>query len=109
MKKLKKVPSLVTPVTLTTIDLAGSEGLEGLRIDTDKPHQKLSSSLILLTFITTHFFQFRFAVSPSRLTHTPKVGISTLSCRERVSFRPTSICGLRYATSHSPLAPGSFF
>ena len=37
MKKLKKMLSLETPVTLTTIDLAGSEGMESLRIDTDKP------------------------------------------------------------------------
>ena len=48
MKKLKKVPSLVTPVTLTTIDLAGSEGLEDLRIDTDKP-QKI---VFVFTFVT---------------------------------------------------------
>ena len=39
MKKLKNALSLETPDTLTTIDLAGSEGLEGMRIDTVKPQK----------------------------------------------------------------------
>ena len=44
MKKKKNVLSLETPVTLTTIDLAGSHGLEGMRIDTFKPQKAFSSS-----------------------------------------------------------------
>ena len=39
MKKLKNVFSLKTPDTLTTIDLAGSYCLEGMRIDTVKPQK----------------------------------------------------------------------
>ena len=39
MKKLKNVLSLETPDTLTTIDLAGSQGLEGMRIDTVRPQK----------------------------------------------------------------------
>ena len=39
MKMLKNVLSLETPDTLITIDLAGSQGLEGMRIDTVKPQK----------------------------------------------------------------------
>ena len=48
MKKLKNVLPLETPDTLTTIDLAGSEGLEGMRIDTVKPQK------IVLVFPFSH-------------------------------------------------------
>ena len=39
MWKLVNVLPLETQDTLTTIDLAGSEGLEGIRIDTVKPQK----------------------------------------------------------------------
>ena len=39
MKKLEKLLSLRTPDTLTTIDLAGSQGLEGMKVDTVKPQK----------------------------------------------------------------------
>ena len=37
MKKLENLLSLRTPDTLTTIDLAGSQGLDGMKVDTVKP------------------------------------------------------------------------
>ena len=39
MKKLMNVFSLETQDTLTTIDLAGSKGLEGIRVNTVKPQK----------------------------------------------------------------------
>ena len=39
MKKLENLLSLRTPDTLTTIDLAGSQGLEGMKVDTVKPQK----------------------------------------------------------------------
>ena len=39
MKKLEILLSLRTPDTLTTIDLAGSQGLEGMKVDTVKPQK----------------------------------------------------------------------
>ena len=39
MKKLENLLSLRTPDTLTTIDLAGSEGLEGMKVDTVMPQK----------------------------------------------------------------------
>ena len=39
MKKLVDLLSLRTPDTLTTIDLAGSQGLEGMKVDTVKPQK----------------------------------------------------------------------
>ena len=44
MKKLKNVLSRESPDTLTTIDLAGSQGLEGMRIDTLSLRKSFSSS-----------------------------------------------------------------
>ena len=39
MKKLENLLSLRTPDTLSTIDLAGSQGLEGMKVDTVKPQK----------------------------------------------------------------------
>ena len=39
MKKLENLLSLRTPDTLTTIDLVGSQGLEGMKVDTVKPQK----------------------------------------------------------------------
>ena len=39
MEKLENLLSLRTPDTLSTIDLAGSQGLEGMKVDTVKPQK----------------------------------------------------------------------
>ena len=39
MKKLENLLSLRTLDILTTIDLAGSQGLEGMKVDTVKPQK----------------------------------------------------------------------
>ena len=39
MKKLENLLSLRTPDTLTTIELAGSKGLEGMKVDTVRPQK----------------------------------------------------------------------
>ena len=39
MKELENLLSLRTPDTLTTIDLAASQGLEGMKVDTVKPQK----------------------------------------------------------------------
>ena len=39
MKKLENLLSMRTPDTLATIDLAGSQGLEGMKVDTVKPQK----------------------------------------------------------------------
>ena len=51
MKKLKNVLSLETPDTLTTIDLAGSQGLEGMRIDTVQPQKIVSFGHGVIVFM----------------------------------------------------------
>ena len=49
------------------IDFAGSEGLDGVKVKAGGPFQsegdkKLSSVLMLFTFMTIHFFQFSVTV-----------------------------------------------
>ena len=44
MKKLENLLSLRTPDTLSTIDLAGSQGLEGMKVDTVNLRKSFSSS-----------------------------------------------------------------
>ena len=88
MKKLENLLSLRTPDTLTTIDLAGSQGLEGMKVDTVKPQKIVFVFPIghgVIVSLVRDASQFRRTLASSVLWchHIPSRWLTLVSLSER--------------------------